>query len=215
MGSENRYGQWTLRAGRYFEKNEHNLGINLYLGAATDSPSINSEFHIGGYGLLTGLSTQARRGAAMGVLSAIYYQRYNALPALDGLIGVTLEYGGAWDKTDDVSAASALGSLGAFIGADTPLGTLQIGFAIAEGSSELLYKTGAGLLAKRAHALSSHVSHQGPLFSNDQNARLKQPIKTHIGLGREAKGMMANAGHALPQRNSAMSLDPFGYLQTN
>ena len=139
LGSENRYGQWTLRAGRYFEKNEHNLGINLYLGAATDTPSINSEFHIGGYGLLTGLSTQARRGAAMSVLSAIYYQRYNALPALDGLIGVTLEYGGAWDKTDDVSAAGALGSLGAFIGADTPLGTLQIGFAIAEGGHQNYY----------------------------------------------------------------------------
>ena len=139
LGSENRYGQWKLRAGRYFEKNEHNLGVNLYLGAATDTPSINSEFHIGGYGLLTGLNTQARRGAAMGVLSAIYYQRYTALPALDGLIGVTLEYGGAWDKTDDVSAAGALGSLGAFIGADTPLGTLQIGFAIAEGGHQNYY----------------------------------------------------------------------------
>ena len=123
LGSENRYGQWRLRAGRYFENNQHNLGINLHLGAATDSPSINSEFHIGGYGLLTGLSTQARRGAAMGVLSAIYYQRYTALPALDGLIGITMEYGGAWANTDSVSADSALGSLGAFIGADTPLGT--------------------------------------------------------------------------------------------
>ena len=139
LGSEHRYGQWRLRAGRYFEKNEHNLGVNLYLGAATDTPSINSEFHIGGYGLLTGLNTQARRGAAMGVLSAIYYQRYTALPALDGLIGVTLEYGGAWDKTDDVAAAGALGSLGAFIGADTPLGTLQIGFAIAEGGHQNYY----------------------------------------------------------------------------
>tara|TARA_B110000305_G_C19459065_1_gene652970 strand:+ start:1996 stop:4179 length:2184 start_codon:yes stop_codon:yes gene_type:complete len=139
LGSENRYGQWRLRAGRYFENNQHNLGINLHLGAATDSPSINSEFHIGGYGLLTGLSTQARRGAAMGVLSAIYYQRYTALPALDGLIGITMEYGGAWANTDSVSADSALGSLGAFIGADTPLGTLQIGFAIAEGGYQNYY----------------------------------------------------------------------------
>jgi NTE family protein len=139
LGSENRYGQWRLRVGRYFENNQHNLGINLHLGAATDSPSINSEFHIGGYGLLTGLSTQARRGAAMGVLSAIYYQRYTALPALDGLIGITMEYGGAWANTDSVSADSALGSLGAFIGADTPLGTLQIGFAIAEGGYQNYY----------------------------------------------------------------------------
>jgi NTE family protein len=139
FGSENRYGQWKLRAGRYFENNQHNLGINLHLGAATDSPSINSEFHICGYGLLTGLSTQARRGAAMGVLSAIYYQRYTALPALDGLIGITMEYGGAWANTDSVSADSALGSLGAFIGADTPLGTLQIGFAIAEGGYQNYY----------------------------------------------------------------------------
>ncbi|HAJ28697.1 MAG TPA: hypothetical protein DCL32_00865 [Gammaproteobacteria bacterium] len=59
------------------------------------------------------------------------------------------------------------------------------------------------------------MGHQGVVSSIDLNARLKQPIKTHIGLGREAKGMMPNAAHALPQRNKAMSLDPFGYLQTN
>ena len=50
-----------------------------------------------------------------------------------------MEYGGAWANTDSVSADSALGSLGAFIGADTPLGTLQIGFAIAEGGYQNYY----------------------------------------------------------------------------
>jgi len=73
------------------------------------------------------------------VLSAVYYQRYNTLPILDGLIGGTLEYGGAWADREVVSAETAIASIGAFIGADTPLGTLQLGFAIAEAGRQNYY----------------------------------------------------------------------------
>jgi outer membrane translocation and assembly module TamA len=75
----------------------------------------------------------------MGVLSAVYYQRYDALPILDGLIGLTLDYGGAWESRASVQADTAVGSVGAFIGADTPLGTLQLGFAIAEEGEQNYY----------------------------------------------------------------------------
>jgi NTE family protein len=139
LDREQPYSQWRFRAGRYFEYQQHNLGMNLHLGSTNSKPNVNNEFRVGGYGLLTGLNSQELRGATMGVLSLIYYQRYNALPALDGLIGATLEYGGAWSKRQEVSAETALGSLGLFIGADTPLGTLQIGFAAAEGGQQNYY----------------------------------------------------------------------------
>jgi len=139
LGGDRRYSQWQVHAGRYFERSQHNLGINLHLGATNGAASINSEFRIGGYGLLTGLKAQAQRGGAMGVLSAVYYQRYNTLPILDGLIGGTLEYGGAWADREVVSAETAIASIGAFIGADTPLGTLQLGFAIAEAGRQNYY----------------------------------------------------------------------------
>jgi len=137
--NKDQYSRWRFRAGRYFEYQQHNLGLNLHLGSANSDPNINNEFRVGGYGLLTGLNSQELRGSAMGVLSLIYYQRYNALPALDGLVGATLEYGGAWSHRSLVSAETALGSLGIFIGADTPLGTLQIGFAAAEGGQQNYY----------------------------------------------------------------------------
>lgn len=138
-GGQTEFDQWRIHAGRYFERGRHNLGVNLHLGSTSGDPSIASEFRVGGYGLITGLSAQALRGGAMGVLSAVYYQRYDALPILDGLIGLTLDYGGAWESRASVQADTAVGSVGAFIGADTPLGTLQLGFAIAEEGKQNYY----------------------------------------------------------------------------
>ncbi|MEC8820214.1 MAG: hypothetical protein VYA08_04930, partial [Pseudomonadota bacterium] len=108
-------------------------------GGTNGVPTINSEFRVGGYGLLTGLNSHQLRGNYMGVVSVIYYQRYEPFPVLDGLIGATLEYGGAWSNRDAISTDQAQTSLGAFIGADTPIGTLQFGFAFTEDGQSNVY----------------------------------------------------------------------------
>jgi len=139
LGSENDFRQWKVHAGKYFDYGQHNLGINLHLGGTEAAPTVNTEFKVGGYGLLSGLSAHELRGRYMGVLSAVYYQRFEPLPILDGLIGATLEYGGAWQSRDDISRDSSVISSGAFIGADTPIGTLQLGFGVAEGGQRNYY----------------------------------------------------------------------------
>ena len=139
LGSDHSFNQWHLRAGHYFERKQHNLGLNLYLGGTNGVPTINSEFRVGGYGLLTGLNSHQLTGNYMGVVSVIYYQRYEPFPVLDGLIGATLEYGGAWSNRDAISTDQAQASLGAFIGADTPIGTLQFGFAFTEDGQSNIY----------------------------------------------------------------------------
>jgi len=143
LGSDQSFNQWQLRAGHYFERKQHNLGINVYLGGTNGNSSINSEFRVGGYGLLTGLNSHQLAGDYMGVASLIYYQRYEPLPVLDGLIGLTLEYGGAWSSRERISSETAETSLGAFIGADTPIGTLQFGFAVTgDGQSNIYSRIG-------------------------------------------------------------------------
>lgn len=143
LGSDHSFNQWHLRAGHYFERKQHNLGINVYLGGTNGRSTINSEFRIGGYGLLTGLNSHQLTGDYMGVASLIYYQRYEPFPVLDGLIGLTLEYGGAWSSRETISSESAATSLGAFIGADTPIGTLQFGFAVTgDGQSNIYSRIG-------------------------------------------------------------------------
>ena len=139
FGSEKAFRQWRIHAGKYFDYQQHNLGLNLHVGGTEGIPTLNTEFKIGGYGMLSGLSTHERRGRYMGVLSAVYYQRFEPLPILDGLIGVTLEYGGAWEERDDISDDQSTVSGGAFVGADTPIGTLQLGFGVAEGGQRNYY----------------------------------------------------------------------------
>jgi NTE family protein len=60
------------------------------------------------------------------------------LPFLSWYVGGSLEYGGVWqDKEDIFSDAIASGSL--FLGADTPIGPLYLGYGHAEGGNNTVF----------------------------------------------------------------------------
>jgi NTE family protein len=66
------------------------------------------------------------------MLGAVYYRRFTPLPFLSWYVGGSLEYGGVWEDKDDFGDDPiAAGSL--FLGADTPIGPVYLGFGVAEG----------------------------------------------------------------------------------
>jgi NTE family protein len=139
LGSDNNYQQWELRTGKYFSSGAHNLGIAMNLGATHGESNVGSIFRVGGYGQLTGLRMDQLAGNYKGILSAIYYRRYKGIPALEGFIGSILEYGGAWRDREDISTDNSVASLGFFVGADTPVGTLQLGYALTDNGDDALF----------------------------------------------------------------------------
>ena len=132
LGADENYQQWELNAARYFARGLHNFGVVLDLGGTNGNSNIGSIYRLGGYGQLTGLRFDQLKGDYKGILSAIYYHRYQRIPVADGFIGAIFEYGGAWDRREAIVSDKAVFSAGAFIGADTPIGMLQIGIALSD-----------------------------------------------------------------------------------
>ncbi len=132
LGAEDSYQQWELSAARYFARGLHNFGVTLNLGGTNGQSNVGSIYRLGGYGKLTGLRVDQLKGNYKGVLSGVYYHRYEAIPVVDGFIGAIVEYGGAWHQREDIEAANSIFSAGTFVGADTPIGTLQIGVAFSD-----------------------------------------------------------------------------------
>jgi NTE family protein len=132
LGADENYQQWILGLGKAFSWGNHNLGLRFSAGGTNGVNNVNSLFRLGGYGKLTGLRRDQLTGNYMAVASAVYYRRFGAIPVLDGYIGSIVEYGGAWQDRDDISADTSIFSAGVFIGADTPIGAIQIGIAHAD-----------------------------------------------------------------------------------
>ena len=132
LGADENYQQWELNAARYFAHGLHNFGVVLNIGGTNGRSNVGSIYRLGGYGRLTGLRADQLKGNYKGIFSVVYYHRYQRIPVVDGFIGAILEYGGAWSDDKDIDSNHAIFSAGAFIGADTPIGTLQIGIAFSD-----------------------------------------------------------------------------------
>ena len=126
------YELWEIGLARYFAWGQHNLGLVTNLGGTNGIGNVGSVFRLGGYGQLTGLRVDQLKGNYKGLMSAIYYRRYDAIPVIEGIVGAIFEYGGAWETSEDISSSTAIFSAGAFVGAKTPIGVLQFGMAFTD-----------------------------------------------------------------------------------
>ncbi|MEO2177315.1 MAG: patatin-like phospholipase family protein [bacterium] len=143
LGADENYQQWELSIAKFYAWDKHNLGLSTQLGGTNGFSNAGSVFRLGGYGQITGLRTDQLKGNYKGILSAIYYRRFDSIPVVNGFIGGIAEYGGAWDNRKDISTDSALFSLGAFVAAETPIGTLQLGTAFTDqGDSTIFSRIG-------------------------------------------------------------------------
>ena len=139
FGGNSNYDLWELQTAKYHAWGMHNFGILGNFGGSTGNNNAGSVFRLGGYGQITGIRSDQLIGNYKGIVSGIYYRRFDGLPGVDGFIGSIVEYGGAWESADDISTDTSILSAGAFIGADTPLGTMQLGFAITDDGDSTIF----------------------------------------------------------------------------
>jgi NTE family protein len=111
----------------------HNtLGLFGRMSTTVDGVApVQDRYRMGGFLRLSGYDENSLSGQQMAMLGVMAYRRYEPLPIFSWYIGASLEYGGVWEDRDDIgSDGIAAGSL--FVGADTPIGPLYIGYGHAE-----------------------------------------------------------------------------------
>jgi len=104
-----------------------------------DAAPIERAFELGGLGQLSGLATNQLIGQHLGFASVTWYRYLAGIKQISAFGGVSLEIGNTWLREEDISFDSLRTSGSVFVGADSPIGPLYLGFGLAEGGNSALY----------------------------------------------------------------------------
>lgn len=132
-------------------KGDHHLLAGISLSSASDGGATVLSTHrfLGGLGNLSGYQDDALFASQTGLARAIYYQRLghaDSLMSMPLYVGGSLEAGGAWRRRQDVGKAGVIGAGSLFLGVETGLGPLLIGYGRAERGVDSLYLMVGSLL---------------------------------------------------------------------
>ena len=104
---------------------------------------------LGGLGNLSGYTENQLFATQTALARVVYYRRLTDAGRLFSVpvyLGGSLEAGGVWNRRSDIGASNVIGAGSAFLGVDTFLGPMFLGYGHAEGGNNAFYLTFGALL---------------------------------------------------------------------
>ncbi|MFU8765634.1 MAG: BamA/TamA family outer membrane protein, partial [Haliea sp.] len=140
VGSDTDFDQLKIQGNRFATFGDgHVLGLSALLNVTQNGDaSLQDQYRLGGFLNLSGYVQDSLVDQQAGMVSAIYYRRFRTIPFMSWYIGGSLEHGGVWRERQDlfndgITAASL------FLGADTPIGPVYLGYGHAEQGLNTLF----------------------------------------------------------------------------
>ncbi|MEE9292831.1 MAG: patatin-like phospholipase family protein [Acidobacteriota bacterium] len=124
------------------------FGRHTFLGALAFGTDLGSdipfydEFRLGGFLNLSGLPRDRLQGDVSGNLAMIYYREIGRVnPNLGGgvYVGASLEAGNVWDDVGSAGFSDLRYAGLVFMGAETLMGPLYLGYGLSEGGEDSFY----------------------------------------------------------------------------
>lgn len=137
LGAENRAELAAAKIGHTFSFGRNSFTPYLEYGENFE-PTSNylNLFKLGGLGRLSGLGNNELLGEKVALARILAYRRLTGFQVaglrVDIYAGATIEAGNAYSLGDSITASSLLTSWTAFVGADTPLGPIFLGYGRTE-----------------------------------------------------------------------------------
>jgi len=128
FGADTDFNQATLSYSQAFSWGRNTLlgGVQMNITPQEDAP-IQSLSRLGGFLRLSGLAQDELTGQQTGLARLVYLRRINDLQRLKAYAGASLELGNAWKDSGDIFHNSIVAG-SAFIGTDTPVGPVYLGY---------------------------------------------------------------------------------------
>jgi len=135
-------GAWSWR--------EHRWVAGLRATTSSGSNEMLATYgFLGGLGNLSGYPEQSIFAPHTALLRLMYYRRVlrtDSLITVPLYVGGSAEWGGFWSDRDEASFGSMMPAGSVFVGADSPLGPVFVGWGRAEGGRDSFYLTFGSLL---------------------------------------------------------------------
>jgi NTE family protein len=103
-----------------------------------DEAPIQSLYRLGGFLRLSGYEQDRLSGQQSGLARLIYMRRISDIQFFKAYAGASLELGNVWEETSDIGD-DAIFAGSAFIGADTPIGPIYLGYGHTDTGDQSLY----------------------------------------------------------------------------
>lgn len=124
-------------------RNRHHVLLGFQGSLTGGDPDLFQRLSLlGGFLNLSGYPDQELAGTQLAHARLVYYRRFGDLARLFSLpafVGGSIEGGNVWFDRSDMSVNSMQLAGSAFVGLDTPLGPLFLGYGRAEGGQDSLY----------------------------------------------------------------------------
>lgn len=142
LGADNNFSQSVLKI-----NGAQSWGNNTIFGGvefdytADGTAPVQNRFRIGGFTSLSGFIQDQLSGQHVLLLSSGYYRQLGSFQSVPIYAGFTLEYGNVYEKRGDISLSPGNALLGGslFLGLDTILGPIYMGYGHAEHGNNSVY----------------------------------------------------------------------------
>lgn len=139
FGADTDFDQATLSYSHAYSWGRNTLfgGVLANITPGEGAP-IQSLYRLGGFLKLSGLAQDELTGQQAGLARLVYMRRINDIQFFKAYAGASVELGNVWQTTDDLFDSPIVAG-SAFIGADTPIGPVYLGYGHSEGGNSSLY----------------------------------------------------------------------------
>lgn len=104
-----------------------------------DTAPLQNKFKLGGLFNLSGYNENQLNGDQLGLVSLMYLYQISDFNFLPTYLGGTLETGNVWKDQSQMSFGDAIFASSIFLGLDTFLGPIYIGYGRAENNHQAVY----------------------------------------------------------------------------
>lgn len=140
LGASRDYDQVLLTASiaRTRGKNTLQLGIDYRTTTSGVAPP-ERRFRAGGLFKLSGFEFNQLSGQHYGQVIGTFRREFRHIGFADLFVGTSLEYGNVWENRSDIDIGDGLFAGSLFLGADTAVGPVYLGYGLAEGGNSSFY----------------------------------------------------------------------------
>jgi NTE family protein len=137
LGADEEYEQVDLKLSGAKSWGDNTLITSVSYGSTVSGETaITNRFELGGFLNLSGYKVGELSGQHYGLLSLAYQQRIYQSKFFPTYAGAAFQMGNTWEDKDDIEFGDMISSGTIFVGTDTPIGPLYLGYGVAEGNND-------------------------------------------------------------------------------
>jgi NTE family protein len=140
LGAQSDFDQILLAYNAAYSWGKNSLlGSMLINSTVNGTPNLEKQFQAGGFMNISGLQESELSGKHMALGRLVYMRSMQGGKLMPGYVGASLEAGNTWQRSEDISANNLIFASSLFVGFDSFIGPIYLGYGRADTGDSGVY----------------------------------------------------------------------------